>query len=419
MARIILATLGSLGDLHPIIALALELRRRGHEAVVATSECYREKIHGLDLDFHPLRPDLLTSDATLIAEVMDGPRGSERLFRKHLFPVVRAMYADLVTAVAGADLLIASELVFAAPIVAAKHAIPWVSYQLAPISIYSRYDPPVLPLPVATRWLCRGGPVLARPVRAIAEIVSHSWWQPVRELRQELGLPAGAHPLFAGKYSPRLNLALFSAELQGAQKDWPAATVQTGFPFYDESAAAHALPPAVSAFLEAGDDPIVFTLGSAAVYLPGNFYEESVRAAQRLGRRALLLVGKNPPPTGLPRSLLAWDYLSFALIFPRAAAVVHQGGVGTTAQALRAGRPMVIVPFAHDQFDNAARMTRRGVARTVPRAYYQSERVAAALRNLLENAPAHRTSAAIAARIRQERGVEQAVDAIESALLKL
>jgi rhamnosyltransferase subunit B len=119
MARIILATLGSLGDLHPIIALALELRRRGHEAVVATSECYREKIHGLDLDFHPLRPDLLTSDATLIAEVMDGPRGSERLFRKHLFPVVRAMYADLVTAVAGADLLIASELVFAAPIVAA------------------------------------------------------------------------------------------------------------------------------------------------------------------------------------------------------------------------------------------------------------------------------------------------------------
>ena len=335
--------------------------------------------------------------------------------RKYLFPAVRSMHADLLPLIGRIDLLVTSELVFPAPIFAATHRVPWVSYQLAPVSLFSLHDPPVLPAPDAVRWLQRGG-WLHRAIKAIAKRVSHSWWRPIRELRAELGLPAGEHPLFEGKYSPRLNLALFSPVLQPPQPDWPRPTVQTGFLFHDEETASATLPPPVAGFLSAGQPPIVFTLGSAAVYVPGDFYAQSAEAARLLDRRAILLLGKNAPPPNLPASILAWDYLPFAQIFPHAAAVVHQGGVGTTAQTLRAGRPMLVVPFAHDQFDNAARMRRLGVGRILSRKRYRAAAVATELGALLSDETARLTAAELGARVRAERGVETACGALESAL---
>jgi rhamnosyltransferase subunit B len=222
--------------------------------------------------------------------------------------------------------------------------------------------------------------------------------------------------LFEGKYSPELNLAMFSPELQPPQPDWPAGTVQTGFLFHDEPERARELPKPVRDFLAAGKPPIVVTLGSAAVYLAGDFYARSVEAVQRLGHRALLLLGKNVAPANLPPSVLAWDYLPFAQIFPHAAAVVHQGGVGTTAQSLRAGRPMLVVPFAHDQFDNAARVVRLGVARTLARRNFTSARVARELGALLADGPAAARGSEIAARIASENGVGRACTAIEMLL---
>jgi UDP:flavonoid glycosyltransferase YjiC (YdhE family) len=272
----------------------------------------------------------------------------------------------------------------------------------------------VLPAPDAVRWLQRGG-WLHRAIKTIAKRVSHSWWQPIRELRAELGLPAGGHPLFEGKYSPRLNLVLFSPVLQPPQPDWPRNTVQTGFLFHDEETAFANLPPPVAQFLAAGEPPIVFALGSAAVYVAGDFYAESAAAARLLDRRAILLLGKNPPPPNLPPSILAWDYLPYAQIFPRAAAVVHQGGVGTTAQTLRAGRLMLIVPFAHDQFDNAARIRRLGIGRILSRKRYRAAAVASELEALLSSNTVRETAAKLGARVRTERGVEAACAALERA----
>jgi len=314
----------------------------------------------------------------------------------------------------GADLLVASELVFAAPLLAATHRVPWVSTFLAPVSLFSIHDPPTLPLPRGLEWVQRLGPLAFRFVRQIAKIVSHAWWRPVRDFRRELGLSAGEHPLFDGKYSPVLNLALFSPVLQHPQPDWLPHMVQAGFCFFEEPAAP--LPIDVAQFLDGGEPPIVFTLGSAAVYIAGDFYSQAVRASQLLGRRAVLLLGKNSPPANLPASILACDYLPYAQIFSRAAAIVHQGGVGTTAQALRAGRPMIVVPFAHDQFDNAARMRRLGVGRIIARAKFTGESVAREIWSLLADQSASENAAAIGARISTERGVEHACDALERAL---
>ena len=416
MSRILIAVFGSLGDLHPSIALARGLIARGHNAAIATSEPYRAKITQLGIPFHGIRPDLSLTDQALVRRVMDGQRGSEYLMRELVYPAVRDMHADLAPLTAAADFVIASELACAIPILAQQRTFPWAYFSLSPMTLLSVYDPPELPGPPILHAMQALGPTANRLVHGLARMVSYSWWQPVRQLRRELGLPKGESPIYGGKFSPRLNLALFSEVLQSPQSDWPAHTVQTGFLFHDESEPSPALPDDVQRFLDAGPPPIVFTLGSAAVSLAENYYVHAAHAAKMLGCRALLLLGKNPPPPNLPPTILAWDYLPFAQIFPHAAATVHQGGVGTTAQALRSGRPMLVVPFAHDQFDNAARVTRLGVGRRLAREKFTDDSAARELGALLSAPRVFERSALVAEKIRDERGVDAACEAIEQAL---
>jgi UDP:flavonoid glycosyltransferase YjiC (YdhE family) len=170
------------------------------------------------------------------------------------------------------------------------------------------------------------------------------------------------------------------------QRDWPAHAHATGFPFFEQ---ADGLAPELERFLDAGDPPIVFTLGSAAVGTAGDFFRHSAEVAVSLGRRAVLLVGRDPRnrlADRLPRGVIAVPYAPHAAVFPRASVVVHQGGIGTTGEAMRAGRPMLVVPYGHDQPDHAARLTRLGLARRVPRARYDAATAAREIRLLLEDA---------------------------------
>lgn len=124
------------------------------------------------------------------------------------------------------------------------------------------------------------------------------------------------------------------------QPDWPPNVVTTGFTFYDGNT-EQPINPELQTFLDSGTPPLVFTLGSSGVNAAGNFYTESVRAAIKLNRRAVLLMGKNPPPENLPNSIFACEYAPYSEIFPRACAIVHQGGIGTTSQAGASRAPNV------------------------------------------------------------------------------
>src|SRR6185503_15916918 len=132
--------------------------------------------------------------------------------------------------------------------------------------------------------------------------------------------------------------------------------------------------------------PIVFTLGSSAVWVARDFFHESIEAAKHLGRRAVLLIGdERNLPEALPEGIIAVDYAPYQSILPRACAVVHHGGVGTTSQALLAGIPTLIVPFAFDQSDNAEHARKVGSSRTLYRNNYRASRVANELNELLTN----------------------------------
>ncbi len=415
--RIVLATFGSFGDLHPYIALALGLKARGHEPVLATHEIYRAKIEALGLGFRPVRPNIDPgeADAELIRKVMDlktGPKVVIGLFMDAL----RDSYEDTLAAAEGADLLVAHPLTFTARMVSETTGVRWASTMLAPFGFLSPHDPPIIPAaPRILTPLRRFGPAVYGPVFRVARMVSRGWGAPYHRLRGELGLPRGDDPLFEGQHSPDLVLALFSRHFARPQPDWPPQTIITGFPFYDRDGEA-GLSPELARFLDVGPPPIVFTLGTSAVLNPGRFYEESAEAARRLGRRAVLLVGKGTDnrPLGLSEEIAAFDYAPYSELLPRAAAVVHQGGVGTTAQALRSGRPMLVVPFAHDQPDNADRSARLGVARVIPRARYTATRAAEELERLLGE-PSYQVRASdVARRILAEDGVGTACDALET-----
>ena len=418
--RILFATIGSLGDLYPCLALAVELKRRGHTVTIASTELYRSRALKLGLGFHALRPNWDPADSELIRQCEDLKSGPEILLRKLVLPHVEDTYADLMDAVQGAselgdgtpkvDLMLACELVYAAPLIAEKLKLPWASLILSPCSFFSAYDPSLLVNVPSLYKLRRAGWWINQAALVIGTRLTQHWWKPVKQLRIREGLREDCAPLTKDKFSPQLVLALFSSALAKAQPDWPAHTIQPGFVFYQEEGEKPGLEE-LDRFLAAGEPPIVFTLGSTVVARPGNFYQASAEAAIRLGKRAVLIGVSEVYPAS--ENILALPYAPYAHVFAHACLVVHQGGSGTTAQALRAGKPMLFVPFGWDQPDNGARVERQGAGLVLARTEYSADTAVFAIKRLLEDASFTQSAAALGNKINSENGVQGACDAIE------
>ncbi len=412
--RVILNTFGSFGDIHPYMAIALELQRRGHTPVIATMEVYREKVEGAGLNFAPVRPEIpepRKQDPEFIEKIMEPRTGPRFLMEGVVFPAVRDSYEDLSKAVAGADLLVTHPAAPAGPLLGRKIGLPWISTVLAPISFFSAYDPPVPPVWQWTSKLSLLGPGFMKYFLGAMKNTYKA--RPVTEFRDELGLENTGNPMFEGQHSPVLVLALFSKVFAKPQPDWPPHTEVTAFCFYDGH---HELQMSgeLSRFLENGAPPIIFTLGSSAVWVARDFFRESIDAARRLGRRAVLLIGdERNRPRALPEGIIALDYAPYQSLLPRACAVVHHGGVGTTSQALLAGVPTLIVPFAFDQSDNAEHVRKIGTSRTLYRKNYFAPRVANELDQLLRQPSYARNALAVSRELKQENGPARAADLIE------
>ena len=415
--RIVLNTFGTFGDIHPYMALAMELQSRGHVPVIATSDVYREKIEGAGLQSFPVRPNLPQPGdqaADLLDKIMEPKSGPRFLMEEVIYPAVRDSYHDLLAAVDGADLLITHPAAPAGALVGRKTGMPWISTVLAPFSFFSAYDPPVPPFWQWTRKLRVLGPGFMKFALDLAK--SRHKDTEVAAFREELGLSDFGSPIFEGQHSPTLVLALFSKVFATPQPDWPKQTEVTGFCFYDGRHET-AMPAELERFLDDGPAPIVFTLGSSAVWVGRDFFQESIEAAKRLGQRAVLLVGdERNRPSSLPDSMLAIDYAPYEALLPRASVVVHHGGVGTTSQGLLAGVPTLIVPFAFDQSDNAEHARRLGTSRTIYRNNYRVPKVVKALRDLLEQPEYARNATEISKQLKQENGPARAADQIENVL---
>lgn len=426
MPHFVLTTFGSLGDLHPYIAVGRGLRERGHTVTLATSESYRAKVEGEGLRLHAVRPDgdgLLSNVAAM--NLAFHPRtGSEYILRKVFLPVLEQSFEDLLPLAREADLLVGHPIAFATPIAAELLGKPWVSVILQPSLLLSAFDPPAVSGLPHLDYLLPLGPAFWKRFFALAKFVARGWGAPINQLRQQVGLRQVRNPVLDDMFSPHGNQAWFSRIMAQPQPDWPAEMLVTGYPFYDKKEpdeTSTGLSPELNRFLEAGPPPVVFTLGSSAVWDAGGFYSESAQAVQRLGWRAVLLVGRdarNIPAKTLPDSIFLEEYAPFSALFPRAAAIVHQGGSGTTAQALLSGKPMIVVPWSHDQPDNARRVVRLGAGKMIPRGKYRAARVARELHALLSGASYAGSAAWCAAELAKEDAVRTACEGLEAQLEK-
>ena len=386
MSRFLFTTFGSLGDLHPYIAVARSLVERGHKAVLATTEEYRLAVEGAGVEFVAIRPSMaeLGDHQTMITKLFDVRRGPEYLMRHLVMPYVKSSYEHLLQASDGADLLISHPLTVTLPLVAQRLELPWVSTVLSPMSFMSNFDPPVI---AAAPWLKKLRIFGPKPYRLLFSLFKRgvrSWEAPLRDFRDKLGLPpSNQMAMFEGQFSPLRNLALFDTQLAQPQPDWPVNTRVCGSPIFDGAIQDDdGILENLEHFLSEGEAPIVFALGSAAVWMAGDFWDNAVAAVWHMGRRAILVTGPTMPKS-LPESVKAFPYLPYSKVFPRAAAIVHQAGIGTLAQAMRAGRPQLIVPVAFDQPDNAQRATSLGLGRILPFRKITTRRLVSELDSLL------------------------------------
>jgi UDP:flavonoid glycosyltransferase YjiC (YdhE family) len=421
VARFVLTTFGSLGDLHPYIAVGLGLRDRGHTVTIATSEIYRAKVEGEGLRFHSVRPNVagMVEDLAAMRKAFHPRKGSEYILREVFLPFLEQAFEDMLPIAPEADLLVGHPVAFATPLVAEVLQKPWVSVILQPSLLLSAYDPPAVSGMPVLDYFRPFGPRFWGNFFGFARKVARRWGAPINDLRRKLGLREVQNPVLDDMFSPYGNQAWFSKLMAQSQPDWPAQLDVTGYVFYDRLGPGAGFSPELSRFLDAGPPPVVFTLGSSAVMDAGAFYRESIKAVEKVGCRAVLLVGTDPrnvPQQPLPSSIFTAEYAPFSQLFPRAAATVHQGGSGTTAQALASGKPMIVVPWSHDQPDNARRVVRLGVARTIPRAKYGAGRLATELGELLRHQSYANAAEQSAAELAKEDGVRSACDGLEAAL---
>lgn len=409
--KILICTFGSLGDLHPFIALGQALKGQGFAPVVATSAAYRGFVESEGLGFAPVRPDagdLTTRLGMGMGEIARRMAQDDAfLFETLIFPHLRESYDDLLAASAGAVAVVSHAIAFAGRLVAEARGLPSIPVMLPPMLLYSAYDPPL-----ASRAPIRAPvwPGEAAYNRLLLWALSHAVGlraAPLRRLRRELELPRRrGFDLLLGFNSSAAILGLFSPLLGPPQPDHPPGTLIAGHSFHDRYEGAAGLPPDLAAFLDAGEPPLVFTLGSFVAHARPEYYAACIGAAQRLGRRGVLLADKDDAAQlrgEAPDGVHIVGYVPHSQIFPRAAAVVHHAGIGTTGQALRAGRPQVATPFLGDQFDNAGRLQRLGVARVVPGEAVKADNLAQALEAAL-GAPNGAERAALAAAISREDG---------------
>jgi UDP:flavonoid glycosyltransferase YjiC (YdhE family) len=313
--------------------------------------------------------------------------------------------------VPGETVLVSSSLGLAGRIAQDKLKIPTATVHLAPSQFRSCIAPPILPGLWMPAWL----PMFYKKfIWAVGDrlFIDKMLAPRLNALRGELGLAPVKGILRDFWNSPQRVIGLFPDWFGEPQADWPPQAVVTGFPRYDESG-THVVDPQLEQFLNDGEPPIVFTPGSA-MYHGHEFFIASVEACKRLNRRGLLLtkhVDQIPP--NLPPTIRHFSYAPFSQVLPHAAALVHHGGIGTSAQALAAGCRQLVTPFAHDQFDNANRLVRLGVARSIVAAKYTAKAATRELSLLLVDARATEQCQLFADRLKNDDAISRTCDLIE------
>ncbi|HSV71877.1 MAG TPA: nucleotide disphospho-sugar-binding domain-containing protein [Methylibium sp.] len=363
--RILIACVGSAGDVHPFIAIGQALARRGHEVELQASPHFRARVEAAGLTLLPLGTEADYQRVVRCADLWNPRRSFPLMWGELQQRLVEAHDALVARVRPGDTVLVGSTLAWQTRLAQETQGLPAATVHLSPLCIFSAEAPARLP-----GWPDLGGwPVwLVRALHGAAErgVIDRTVAPGLDAIRRRLGLAPVRRVLGRWVHAPQRVVCAWPDWFAPPQRDWPAQAVTTGFVRWPAPAGT-ALPPALVRFLDAGPAPLGFTPGSAMAH-GRDFFARAVAASAELGQRAVLVTPyADQLPAALPASVHVVDYAPFELLLPRLRALVHHGGIGTAAQAAAAGLPQGFVPWAHDQFDNAARWSGRGVGWRLPR----------------------------------------------------
>lgn len=409
--RILIFPMGSAGDVHPFIAVGKALQARGHEVFEITSAYFKDSIEKAGLSF----VELGSKEEFLKITEDPGLWDPKRALRTIIEKGVNFTYEPVLKIVEelhkpGETVLVASTLGFSARNARDKFDIPMASVHLAPSIFTSRHRSPMMHGGVAPQW----GPSWLKAFQwwVGSKIVDGIVLPELNKFRKAQGLSPAKDILRDWWHSPDRVIGLFPEWFGPPQEDWPAQTRLTGFPLFDEKR-ARPMPEDLLRFLDDGPPPVVFAPGSAMAH-GRDFFATAAGALKNLGMRGVLQSAfPETIPGGLDDSVMHVEYAPFSELFRRSAALVYHGGVGTCAQALRAGIPHLVQHMAHDQLDNASRVRDLGVGEGVSVAEFKPRRVARAIYGLLSDHAVQQNCARVARRFEPESWMSRTCELIE------
>jgi rhamnosyltransferase subunit B len=412
LAHVILCAIGSSGDVHPFVGLGRALRRRGYRVTVITAGYFRGLVEQAGLEFVDPMPGMDFREMIRNPRIWHPLHGTRTVIDHAVRPLLEPVYRSILDhQTPGHTLVCGSSLAFGARVAQEAQGIPLVSIHLSPMLFRSDREGPTLPVLFVHRgpaWFRR---LQWRLIDGVADRVICPW---LNEFRGRFGLQPVRGVFREWMHSPLRLIAMFPEWFAPQQPDWPPQTRLAGFPLYSEEGVIEPAPDVVE-FIDAGRPPLVFTPGSANVY-GGDFFEAAADACKRLGHRGLLLTRfPDQVPASLPDGVRHVDFVPFRWLLKRSALLVHHGGIGSMSQALAAGVPQVIMPMAHDQFDNAAKVERLGVGRSLPTKRFRGPALAEMICGLLDDSSVAGRCRDVAARLADADGLETACDQVEAA----
>jgi len=386
--NILIVAVGSYGDVLPLVGLGRELYSRGHTITFFTNGHFANLVQQAGLNFVCMGSAEEYDAVANHPDLWHPHKGWRVIMKRMMAGALQAAYPLLCShVVPGKTILVSSTLGFVARLVQETHRIPLVTVHFSPGVFHSAYQAPRMPGLPLPDWL----PVRFKQV--MWKMVDHLIIDPILKpklncFRRELNLAPVSRIFHTWIHSPDLVLGLFPEWLAAPQPDWPPSTILTGFPFYDD-AADSTLPTTIQTYLDTHPQPLVFTPGSANKH-GRQFFAEAAKACQLMQRFGIFLT-RYPEqlPQPLPSHVVHFSYAPLSHLLPHCAALIHHGGIGTCSQALRAGIPQLIQPYAFDQFDNGDRIEKLGVGRTISRRAFHAKRIVENLKHLLTSPNVH------------------------------
>lgn len=376
-------TVGTTGDIHPFMRIANALKTLGRKVTFITHSYYENVVRGAGLPFIGIGTDDEFLRVLRNPDIWDPKKGFSALLANYsegLKQVVEAISS--VSCAQVPHVVIAHPFAVPGAVIARERGFvkSVIAAYLAPSNLRTCHDPLNIGATSVPRWV----PMSWR--RALWRFVEKGWIDPVaiaqlNAVRTPLGLSKAHSFLTHITEAPDLSVTFFPSWFAPTVPDWPRPLIEGDFQLF-EAAATVGFSEELSAFLAAGDKPLVFTPGTGNLHA-SDFFACAVSAVSQLGRRAIFLTKERTQiPANLPESVLWQPYVPLSALLPHVAVLVHHGGIGTTAEALRVGIPQLIVPFAWDQFDNGARIASLGVGMVIPAKRLRPRKLARVLQNL-------------------------------------